>query len=249
MSLQNINQSPKYIRHIVTSRIFESSPLVVVGVGAREGFEPHWGFYNDQVKLIGFEADAKECEKLNRRLSNSRRHFFPVALDEKKGTRTFYVTAFPDSSGFYAPDMQFFQRFHAAVNMTVEKTIEIETTGFDIFAHENNMEQVDFIKLDTEGSELDILKGAINTLKKSVLGLSIEVEFGQCHKGQPVFSDVDSFLRPLGFHLFDLSIYRHDRKSIRMPSSSPIPTTTEIGQVIWGQALYFRDGADEIEGL
>jgi FkbM family methyltransferase len=218
-----------------------------VDVGVRAGFEKHWGFYNDQVKLIGFEADAKECEKLNRRLANSRRHFFPVALDEKRGTRTFYVTALPDASGFYEPNMQFWQRFHDEVNAAVDKTIEIETIGFDCFVSENNIDQVDFIKLDTQGSELDILKGAISTLGKSVLGLSIEVEFGQVLKDQPVFSDVDSFLRPLGFHLFDLSIYRHVRKSIHVPSSSPVPGPTEQGQVLWGQVLYLRDGVDEIE--
>src|SRR4030042_41408 len=187
MSLKNINLSPKFTKKLIAAQMFAKDPLIVVDVGARGGFEPHWGFYNDQVKLIGFEADAKEYEKLNRRLSNSRRHFFPVALDEKKGTRTFYVTAFPASSGFYEPDMKFWQRFHGEVNVAVEQTIEIETVDFDSFAHESNIGQVDFIKLDTEGSELDILKGTTNTLKKSVLGLSIEVEFGQYHKGQPIF--------------------------------------------------------------
>jgi len=36
---------------------------------------------------------------------------------------------------------------------------------------------VDFIKLDFEGSELDVLKGAEKVVKDSVIGLSVEVEF------------------------------------------------------------------------
>jgi len=247
VSLQNINYSPRFTEYIVASRAFEQKPLVVVDVGARGGFEPHWSLYRDQVRLLGFEVDVKECERLNQQVSKSGNRFFPFALHQDRGKRTFYVTAFPDSSGFYSPDMQFWQRFPDEVNVVVEKTIQMDTVDFDSFASENDIDSVDFIKLDTEGSELDILKGAIKFIKKSVLGLSIEVEFLQAHKEQPVFSDVDSFLKPLGFRLYDLTIYRHSRKALPVPTSSPIPGAVERGQVIWGQALYLRDGVSEIQ--
>ncbi len=101
------------------------------------------------------------------------------------------------------------------------------------------------MKLETEGSELDILKGAIGVLKKSVIGLSVEVEFLQWHKDQPVFSDVDSFMRQIGFQVFDLATYRHARKSLK-PSYGANGFTSDYGQIIWGQALYLRDGVNEI---
>lgn len=247
MSLKNINPSPRFTKYLVASQAFASEPFIIVDIGARGGFEPYWSLYRDQVKLLGFEANVKECERLNRKTSKSGNRFFPIALHQDRGTRPFYVTALPDSSGFYPPDMQFWQRFPDEVNLVIEKTIEMDTVDFDSFASENDIDSVDFIKLDTEGSELDILKGAIKFIKKSVLGLSIEVEFLQAHKEQPVFSDVDSFLKPLGFRLYDLAIYRHSRKALPVPTFSPIPGAVERGQVIWGQALYLRDGVSEIE--
>jgi len=243
MSLKNINASPRFTKHLVASRAFASSPLVVVDIGARGGFEPHWSTYGDQVKLIGFEADPIECERLNRQDSSSGNCFYPVALHHDKQKRPFYVTAYPSSSGFYQPDMEFWQRFIYEDYLNVEKTIEIDTVDFDSFAGENGIESVDFMKLDTEGTELEILKGALGFLRKSVIGLSIEVEFLPVHKGQPVFSDVDSFLRQIGFNLFDLYMYRDPRKVLPV---SMKPIRGDYGQIIWGQALYLRDGVKEI---
>jgi len=249
MSLANINSFPEFTKYLVAQRLFALKPLIVVDVGARGGFESHWAFYGDQVKLIGFEADAEECKKLNRKTPNSRNYFFPVALHQNRGKKTFYITAYPSSSGFYPPDMRHIQRFPDEINLSVVKTLEMETVDFDSFAKENQIDYVDFMKLDTEGSELDILKGATRFLKETILGLSIEVEFSQWHKDQPVFSDVDSFLRSFGFQLFNLTPYRHARKVLPAFSSLLIPGPVEKGQLVWGQALYLRDGVDEIKSL
>jgi len=246
MGLKNINFSPRFTRHLIASHSFEKKPLVTVDVGARGGFEEHWSLYGDQVKLIGFEADAAECERLNQQESGLDRRFYPVALHQDTGQRTFYSTAYPAGSGFYQPDMKLVQRFPDKVNLAVVETIDLETAGFDSFASDNGIDYVDFVKLDTESVELDILKGAIGSLRKSILGLSIEIWFQPWHRGQPVFCDVDSFLRPLGFRLFDLAIYRMSREALPEATPSPIPGPTKHGQVISGEALYLRDGADEI---
>lgn len=248
MSLKNINSFPRLTKHLVASRAFASEQLTVLDIGARGGFEVHWGCYGDQVKLIGFEADVEECERLNQQVSNSGIRFFPVALHKDRDKKTFYVTALPAASGFYPTDISFCQRFvDIGVTHSVVKTLEMDTVGLDSSASENGISSVDFMKLDTEGCELDILRGATGILKKSLLGLSIEVGFLPLRKDQPVFSDVDSFLRPLGFRLFDLAIYRHARKALPPLTSSPILRSAEQGQVVWGQALYLRDGVSEIE--
>lgn len=247
MSLKNINTSPKFTRYLVAERAFEEKPLVTVDVGARGGFEKHWAAYGDQIKLIGFEADAEECERLNQQGAGPGQRFYPYALHQDKGRRNFYSTAYPSSSSFYQPDMKELQRFPDRINLTVVDTIPLETIDFDSFANENNIDYVDFIKLDTESAELDILKGAADFLRKSVTGLSIEIWFQPWHSGQPVFSDVDSYLRGLGFRLYDLEVYRVSREALPEVTTSPIPGPSKQGQVISGEVLYLRDGTSEIE--
>ena len=65
----------------------------------------------------------------------------------------------------------------------------------------------DFVKLDTQGTELYILEGMQHTLKRAIFGVEVEVEFIEMYKNQPLFNEVDIFMRKLGFHLFDLKKY------------------------------------------
>jgi FkbM family methyltransferase len=248
MALTNINKCPRFTKHLVSLKAFDSKRLSVVDVGARGGFESHWSFYGDQVRLIGFEPDLEECNRLNQQVSNTENCYFPFALAQSIGKRTFYVTAYPSSSGFYKPDMRFLHRFPDEVNLTVVKEIEIDTIDLDSFSRENGLKVIDFMKLDAEGGELPILKGAERLLKKSGLGLSVEVEFCPFHEGQPLFGEVDSFLSPLGFVLFDLSCYRHSRKALPGPRwfGQGSGGLSKRGQIIWGQALYLRDAVDEL---
>jgi FkbM family methyltransferase len=242
MSLVNINTSPLFTQYLIASNVFNEIPLMVVDVGARGGFEEHWSMYKDKVRLIGFEADVKECERLNKLEAGTGKRFYPVALHQNEGRKTFYATAFPPSAGFYQPDMKQVGRFPDKEHLTVVNTLDLNTISFDKFANDELINYVDFIKLDTEGSELDILKGALSTLKKTVLGLSIEIWFQSWHIGQPVFSDMDLFLRSLGFRLFGLDVCHRSRETLPEATSSP----TKWGQVTAGESLYLRDAADEI---
>jgi FkbM family methyltransferase len=57
----------------------------------------------------------------------------------------------------------------------------------------------DFLVLDTQGTELDILRGARKSLAETTVALQVEVEFVELYKGQALFGDIASFLRELDF--------------------------------------------------
>ena len=79
--------------------------------------------------------------------------------------------------------------------MGVEKKLSVNISTLDSI---HDLPVIDFIKLDTQGAELDILIGSEKTLTQ-VLGIECEVSFIEQYKNQPVFSDVDKFLRSNGF--------------------------------------------------
>jgi hypothetical protein len=73
----------------------------------------------------------------------------------------------------------------------------------DLFCGERSL-AVDFMKLDTEGSELAILRGAASQLQENVLGLLCELHFDEVYIGAPRFPDVYNLLRSAGFLLLNL---------------------------------------------
>jgi hypothetical protein len=77
-----------------------------------------------------------------------------------------------------------------------------------------------------------VLRGS-ERLLGNTMGIQVEVEFSPMYVDQPLFSDVDAYLRPLGFQLFDLSRYRVRRPTV----DASVPSR---GQLLWGHALYLR---------
>ena len=98
------------------------------------------------------------------------------------------------------------------------------------------MQSIDFLQIDVQGADLDVLQGALNILK-SVLAIQIEVEFNPLYQGQPLFRDVDRFLSEQGFSIFDLGAVSRNR------ARSPICSGRgkHSGQILWGDAFYLRD--------
>ena len=56
--------------------------------------------------------------------------------------------------------------------------IKMKSTTIDKFVEENNIEKIDYIKMDVEGAEKNILEGAIKTIKKFKPSLAIAIYHG-----------------------------------------------------------------------
>ena len=61
-----------------------------------------------------------------------------------------------------------------------------------------HLSHIDFLKMDTQGSEYEILQGAKEILKKTH-HIKCECEYKEWYKGQKLAEDVISFLESIGF--------------------------------------------------
>jgi len=88
---------------------------------------------------------------------------------------------------------------------------------------------LDFIKLDTQGYELQILKGAEHSLK-NILGIELEVSFIEIYKNQPLFGEISSFLYQHGYEFYDfITEYRYGRMELNRK-----------GQLAFADALFLK---------
>ncbi|GAC1398756.1 MAG: hypothetical protein NVSMB52_12320 [Chloroflexota bacterium] len=161
--------------------------------------------------------------------------FFPVAAGKLAEKRKFYVTHNPQCSSLFEPNEEFFGGFSEfGKSLEVERTLDMATVALDAYLPSTGISSIDFLQIDVQGAELEVLQGGESFLRSSVLGLSLEIEFSPLYREQPLFSEIDPYVRSFGFQLFDLSRVWYRRKAL------PRSLDTR-GQLLWGDALYLRD--------
>ena len=147
-------------------------------------------FFPDS-KINAFEINETECQKLNK-LSKNGVQFFPYALGCKEEIRKLYETNHPMCTSLYEPNIELLKLYHNLEVAYLKNISEIKTISIDKFMETEKINTVDFIKIDIQGAELDVFKGA-NKCLENILSIVSEVEFIQIYKNQPLFGDVCSF--------------------------------------------------------
>ena len=78
---------------------------------------------------------------------------------------------------------------------------------------EKQLENVNFIKLDVQGAEIDVLRGAENTLK-NVRFILLEASIVQYNQGSPLIDEVVSYMSSIGSKIFDIIDYHYQKERL-----------------------------------
>jgi FkbM family methyltransferase len=249
--MTTINYNPTLTKYLVKKKIFVNDNFVLLDIGSLGGIQDHYKCFEDQIKVIGFEPIKEEFDKLN--LNKNKFNFFNSAVGKKTNNKKFYIRKNPSSSSFYEFEKDYSERFITAENFEVVKVIDLENIiSLDQIA-QKEIYNIDFIKIDAEGHEFEILNNAnFFFLKNNIIGLHTEFHFNKKKiPNSPIFSELDLLIRNFGFTLFDISVGRESKNFLPSPMmhqyhqdgnlNKPIFGSTIYGQCEMGDALYFKD--------
>jgi len=211
-------------------------PITLVDVGFKGGVQEKWLPLKKNLNVIGFEPNKEEYDRLKK--DDSHEIIFNTALWNEKRSIDFYVTRAERLCSCLEPNRKVLDEFPESERFDVLKKKVLPADIFDNVLKKSTLEgemiNPDFVKLDTQGTELFILQGMQQTLTRAIFGVEVEVEFIEMYRDQPLFHEVDDFMRKRGFHLFDLKKFYWRRKCGMGFDGN------KRGQVVHGDALYFR---------
>ncbi|MBF0587901.1 MAG: FkbM family methyltransferase [Magnetococcales bacterium] len=217
----------------------EIPALTIIDVGAmfeeKERYAPlvQQGLAN----VVGFEPNPVKLKELREKKREAYR-YFPYVLGQGE-ERVFHATRYPGCSSLYCPDPSVINLFsnigaETGGNFSVIETEPVKTMRLDDVSE---CPKSDYVKIDVQGAELDILKGGMEKLSQSLV-MELEAEFLPLYKDQPLFGDLQVFLRSHGFvlHKFiDLG-----GMGLR-PLQSGVNNMSPISQLLWSEAIFVRD--------
>ena len=216
----------RLVLHDTVRALLAEDNLVIADVGAAGGLDPRWKSLRPFVQFLTFEPrpdyDSHDLGVIN----------FPVGLAAEKGCRKLHVSKSPDSSSLYVINKEFMSAFGNRDSFEIAKEIPVQVDTLDNCLAAAGNEHLDFMKIDVEGAELEVLKGAEAALGRVVLGARLEVNFAPRHVGGVLFGELDSYLRQRGFQLFTLS-------RELMIRENALYNALAQPQCVWGDAVYF----------
>jgi FkbM family methyltransferase len=212
------------------------SPLVYVDAGARGGLQGPWAEIKDErLYVVAFEPDPDEALR-----GKSNFEVVDSALWSHAGVVDIHLARVPPTSSIHPPNWPLLERFppqHFEPRTTVRVApVRCETLDSALGRLGRH---ADFLKIDTQGAEYEILTGAVESLDQDVFAVIAETWTTEVHKGQRLTGEILSFMAARGFGLFDMNVaaawYR--RGADRVP---------HLGkrQLIGLDLLFFREPSD-----
>ena len=225
------------------AKIAEAYPLRFFDIGARDGFDAGLWPVAFATEAVGFEPNPDEFEILS--VSDDRiwmnSQFLPVAVSGENGVRTLNVPSDPVGASLLGPTKRYGPARTKGQFYDVVETHQVETETLDRILAHFDLLPPEYLKLDIEGVELEVLKSSPITLNHT-LAVKVEVAYSQHRAGQPMASEIMAFMEQQDFVLMDFIEPSHWRttSTVLHPLMDKTPIPYSRGQIAHGDLLYFR---------
>ena len=196
----NANNSYNFQTNI--EKLLKNRKLIGLDVGAQGGFNSDKFFperYNKYFESILVDPLKNSLE------GKESTHTINKGLWSSKGVRKLYIlNKRPQSSSMYEPDKKslsiygFEEKDFHLFDVSKTETVECDTLSSSLKAL--NINTLDYLKIDTQGAELEILKGLDNYRP---LLIKCEVQIFPMYKKEPSWTEVTDLLYKLGYIVSD----------------------------------------------
>jgi FkbM family methyltransferase len=207
------------------ARLLKGEVNVIFEVGAADGRDSlNYVNHFKSATVWAFEPMPESFAKLaHHALSNPRIHPHQMAMSETEGEAEFFVAEWDDSSSLLKAAItgSTFDAYHKT-----KRSISVQVTTIDSFCVKESIDQIDLLKIDAQGAELMILRGATNILSNGgIRVIYCEIQFMRLYEGAARFDEIWSHLSKFGYRLHNIYDIVHNHR----------------GEICWGDAIFIRD--------
>ncbi len=222
---------------------------VLVDVGASGADHPLWGALAAASHFIGFDPDTRDLNPdLGKAFAKHDVVNKIVGGPKASSDTPFYLTALPACSSMLKPNTDTLQHYLFADLFKVEKELSFDAITLSGAMESLGINEIDWLKLDTQGCDWTVLQGLDQARFDSILCLEIEPGFAQFYEGEETFVELHAELTAAGFWLASLDVQAFPRVRgdvIEKAFGGRISAIDPVAGLFGGsptaaEALYFR---------
>jgi FkbM family methyltransferase len=231
----------------------EAAPPVLVDVGAAQGIHPPWRRLAKYSVCVAFEADERELESVTSEATDFRHltTYNAIAAERSSPAEPFHLTASPFCSSRLKPRLDALGRYAFAPLFEVKQTVELRALGLSEALAKLGLERVDWIKIDSQGTDLRLFRSLTEDLAHTVLVAEFEPGIIDAYEDEDLLSDLLAEMRGRGFWVSEMIVRGSTRIDSALaqrlfgPRASGYLDATQKTAPGWAEIEYFNDFADE----
>jgi FkbM family methyltransferase len=181
---------------------------VLVDVGASREAPAIWKPIAENSTYLGFDPDSREMQSAAQG-GFRRRVVVNEAVTSEPGTGEvrFHLTRAPYCSSTLEPDTESLANYHFHDLFATERQATVRAATLDAILARLGIDRIDWLKCDTQGTDLRIFRGLGENLRAGVLALDIEPGLIGAYRGEDLFVDAQKHLAANGFWLSRLDVF------------------------------------------
>ncbi len=191
----NTQITPEHIRRLVA----KPDPIILE-IGCNDGSNTEWFLeVFDHPRVFCFEPDPRAITRFRRRIGDGNVQLFELALSDGEGEITFHMSGGRESNdhpeGWDLSGSILKPKEHLVEHpwCSFDQQIKVKTTTLDKWRSEHEVKQIDFIWMDVQGAEIDVIRGGRQTLAQTRF-LYTEYNNKEIYEGQ---ADLNQLLKAL----------------------------------------------------
>jgi FkbM family methyltransferase len=155
------------------------------------------------TRALLVEPMPARCRELEARFTDPRFTIRQCAVSDSAATVQFDILN-ADYSSSMLPALPEVGGAGNRLDLRVKQRIDVDTRPLDALVAEAALPgTIDLLKIDTQGAELHVLRGAAATLPR-VRIIWVEVSFRAMYEGSALFAEIHDFLSASGFRFYSL---------------------------------------------
>jgi len=180
---------------------------VLIDVGASGTTPEIWNSIAQHSIYVGFDPDLREIQELSGDIFHRSVIVNEAITSEKEKSEVlFYLTKSPYCSSVLKPDSKSLENFIFSELFVVERETKVRATTLNSIRERLSLTGVDWLKTDSQGTDLRIFNSLSNDIRSQVLAVDIEPGLIDAYIGEDLFIDAHKSLVQQGFWLANLNV-------------------------------------------
>jgi len=229
------------IDKILSSRLFEENPPVLIDVGASYGTPAIWNKIAPYSICIAFDPDSRMTGYLQSEDQGFKKIItFPCIVGPDDKSRVpFYLTKSPYCSSVLKPHGSKLDPYAFRAMFDIEQETSFEMRSLHSVLRELGFNRIDWLKTDSQGTDLRIVKSLPSQLFDTLISLDLEPGLIDAYQGEDKLYNVLEYMDKVPFWLSDIRVGNDKRISEKVEKG--LDQYELVSSPCWAEVSYLND--------